>query len=188
MKKRKVGLIVGSLRKNAFSQSVAEAILELAPSNLDIEIVEIGHLPLYNQDFDANYPEEYIEFKNKIKSLDGVIFITPEHNRSIPAALKNALDIASRPAGQGVWSGKAGGVISNSPGGLGGFGANHHLRQILVLLNVLMVQQPECYLSNITQSIDANNKITAEGTRKILKSFLDTFSDWVELIASGKNK
>ena len=118
----------------------------MAPPSLKLEFVEIGRLPLYNQDEDANPPAVWIEFRARIKGADAVLFVTPEHNRSVPAALKNALDVGSRPYGQSAWNGKPGAVISASPGAIGGFGANHHLRQSLVFLNVPAMQQPEAYI------------------------------------------
>ena len=131
-----VAVIVGSLRKNSINRKVANAVGELAPAELKLGIVEIGHLPIYNQDVDENPPAVWTEFRNRIRASDAVLFVTPEHNRSVPAALKNALDIGSRPYGKNAWRGKPGAVISSSPSAIGGFGANHHLRQSLVFLDV----------------------------------------------------
>jgi chromate reductase, NAD(P)H dehydrogenase (quinone) len=126
---RDVAVFVGSLRKESINRKLAKALAELAPSSLKLEIVEIGQLPLYSQDDDQNPPQAYTEFRARVKAADAVLFVTPEYNRSVPGVLKNALDVASRPYGQSAWNGKPGAVISASPSAIGGFGANHHLRQ-----------------------------------------------------------
>ena len=138
-----VAVLVGSLRKDSINRKVANALAEIAPDGVKLSIVEIGHLPIYNQDGDDNPPAEWTSFRERIKAADTVLFVTPEHNRSVPAALKNALDIGSLPYGKSAWSGKPGAVVSASPGGIGGFGANHHLRQSLVFLNVPAMAQAE---------------------------------------------
>ena len=138
-----VAVIVGSLRKASINRMVANVLIELAPAELKLSIVEIGQLPIYNQDEEENSPPQWIHFRERIKAAAAVLFVTPEYNRSIPAPLKNALDVASRPFGMSAWNGKRGAVISASPGAIGGFGANHHLRQSLVFLNVPCMQMPE---------------------------------------------
>ena len=143
---RNVAVFVGSLRKGAFSRLTAKALAAVAPAGLRLEIVEIGHLPLYNQDDDAAPPPAWVAFREKVRAADAVLFVTPEYNRSVPAPLKNAIDVASRPYGHSAWDGKPGAVVSVSPGAIGGFGANHHLRQSLVFLNVPAMQQPEAYV------------------------------------------
>jgi chromate reductase, NAD(P)H dehydrogenase (quinone) len=130
--RRKVAVLIGSLRKDSFSRKTAKALISLAPAGLELEIAEIGELPLYNQDDDAQPPAASVAFKARIAAADAVLFVTPEYNRSVPGVLKNAIDIASRPYGNSAWNGKPGAVISVTPGGLGAFGANHHLRQSLV--------------------------------------------------------
>lgn len=144
---KNIAVLVGSLRAQSFNRKVANALIDLAPPSLALGIVEIGQLPLYNQDYDEASPAAYTEFRQKIAAADGLLFVTPEHNRSMPAAMKNALDIGSRPYGKSVWAGKPGAVVSASPSLQGGFGANHHLRQSLVCLNVYAMQQPEAYFS-----------------------------------------
>lgn len=171
----KVGIVVGSIRKNSFSEQLARNIVELFPSGYEAEFVEIANLPLYNQDSDENIPEVYTEFRNKVKSLDAVVFVTPEHNRSIPAALKNALDVGSRPYGSNVWDGKPALIVSQSPSNLSGFGANHHLRQVLAFLNMPVVQQPEVYIANVHELLDENGKINNEDTIGFLQSVVDAF-------------
>ncbi|MHA6252409.1 NADPH-dependent FMN reductase [Oceanobacillus sp. CAU 1775] len=176
----KVGIVVGSIRKNSFSESLAKNIVELLPEGFEAEFIEIANLPLYNQDSDENIPEVYTSFRNTVKALDAVIFVTPEHNRSIPAALKNALDVGSRPYGSNVWDGKPTLIASQSPSNLSGFGANHHLRQVLAFLNMPVVQQPEVYIANIHELLDDNGKISNEDTVGFLQSAVDTFVDLVK--------
>jgi chromate reductase len=174
-----VAVLVGSLRKDSINRKVANAILELAPANLKLNIIEIGHLPIYNQDIEENPPAAWIQFRERIRSADAVLFVTPEHNRSVPAALKNALDVGSRPYGQSAWDCKPGAVVSASPGAIGGFGANHHLRQSLVFLNVPAMAQPEVYLGGADKLFDAQGKLANERTRKFLQGFVQLFSEWI---------
>lgn len=171
----KVGIVVGSIRNNSFSEQLANNVVERFPEGYEAEFIEIANLPLYNQDSDENIPEVYTNFRNKIKGLDAVVFVTPEHNRSIPAALKNALDVGSRPYGANVWDGKPALIVSQSPSNLSGFGANHHLRQVLAFLNMPVVQQPEVYIANVQELLDENGKITNEDTVGFLQSVVDTF-------------
>ncbi len=179
MDKKHVGIFVGSLRKESFSKKIAEQLLSIAPDNMEFEIIPIGQLELYNQDFDDHneLPESYIQFREKVSQLDAVIFVTPEYNRGLPAVLKNAIDIASRPSGKGVWAKKPGAVISNSPGLLGAFGANHQLRQSLTSVNVYTMQQPEIYLSQISKAFDENGTMD-ERTTEYLKKFVTAYADW----------
>jgi len=142
---RKIAVFVGSPRKGSYNRITAKALMALAPAGLQLEIVEIGELPRYNQDGDddgAPAPA-WVAFREKVKPAAAVLFVTPEYNRSVPGVLKNAIDVASRPYGQSAWEGKPGAVISVSPGAIGGFGANQHLRQLCVFLNVPTMQQPE---------------------------------------------
>jgi chromate reductase len=178
-----VGIITGSLRKNSFSGSIAEYIRNHAPAGVEFKTIDISELPLYNQDFDGADPKEYTIFRNEIQALDGVLFITPEHNRSIPAALKNALDVGSRPYGKNVWNGKPGAIISQSPGGIGGFGANHHLRQVLAFLNVLTLAQPEAYIGSYHTLIDENGSLSNADTKAFIDSFISSFVAWIEKLS-----
>ena len=178
-KARDVAVIVGSLRKGSINRQVANALRELAPPELMLNIIEIAHLPLYNQDVDDNPPTAWTAFRERIRAANAVLFVTPEHNRSVPAALKNALDVGSRPYGKSAWSGKPGAVVSASPGAMGGFGANHHLRQSLVFLNIPAMAQPEAYIGGADKLFDANGKLVNDGTRKFLQSFLQAFAAWV---------
>ena len=181
---KRIAIFIGSLRKESFNRKMAKALMSFAPDSLKLEIIEIGGLPLYNQDYDdeGKPPSAWIEFRKQVKSFDGVLFVTPEYNRSVPCVLKNAIDVGSRPYGQSVWGGKPGAVISVSPGAIGGFGANHHLRQSLVFLDVPAMQQPEAYIGGAAQLFDANGRITNEKTREFLIKFMDAFAAWV-----GKN-
>lgn len=178
----KVGILVGSLRKESFSKKLAANVASLFPKGYETEFVEIGNLALYNQDFDDenNVPSEYTSFRNTMKEIEAVLFVTPEYNRSIPAVIKNALDVGSRPYGASVWNGKPAAIISQSPGRLSGFGANHHLRQPLVFLNMPILQQPEAYIGNVADLLDENGKIKDEGTAKFLQSFVDAFVDMIK--------
>ena len=176
---RDVAVIVGSLRKGSLNRQVANALAELAPATLKLDIIDIGHLPIYNQDGDEEPPASWTEFRDRIRAADGVLFVTPEHNRSVPAALKNALDVGSRPYGKNAWSGKPGAVVSASPGGIGGFGANHHLRQSLVFLNVPAMAQPEAYIGGADKLFDATGKLANDGTRKFLQGFMQSYGAWI---------
>jgi len=178
---KKIAVFVGSLRKDSFNRKMAKALATLAPESLMLEIIEIGELPLYDQDYDdrGNPPSPWTAFRERVKSFDGLLFVTPEYNRSVPGVLKNALDVGSRPYGQSVWGGKPGAVISVSPGAMGGFGANHHLRQSLVFLDVPAMQQPEAYIGGAVQLFDANGNISHETTLEFLRIFMDAFAAWV---------
>ncbi|MFF2448891.1 NADPH-dependent FMN reductase [Neobacillus sp. NPDC058068] len=178
----KIGILLGSLRKESFSKKIAANVAALFPEGYETEIVEIGNLPLYNQDFDDenNAPAEYTTFRNTMKEIDAVLFVTPEYNRSVPAVLKNALDVGSRPYGASVWNAKPAAIISQSPGNLSAFGANHHLRQSLVFLNMPIVQQPEAYIGNVAALLDENGKIKDEKTVQFLQSFADAFVDLIK--------
>jgi chromate reductase len=182
---RDVAVFVGSLRREAFSRRLALALAAIAPPSLRLSIVEIGNLPLYNPDEETAPPAAWLTFRQRVKAADAVLFVTPEYNRSVPAALKNALDVASRPYGQSAWNGKPGAVVSVSPGALGGFGANHHLRQSLVFLNVPAMQQPEAYLGGAADLFDEAGGIARPGTREFLQKFMQSFAAWVSTNASA---
>ncbi|MGY3077929.1 chromate reductase [Bradyrhizobium sp. LM6.10] len=183
---RDVAVIVGSLRKASINRMVANALAELAPAGLKLGIVEIGQLPLYNQDGDDDPPAEWTAFRERVRAADSVLFVTPEYNRSVPAALKNALDVGSRPYGKSAWSGKPGAVVSASPGGIGGFGANHHLRQSLVFLDVPAMPQPEAYIGGADRLFDADGKLVNEETRKFLQGFMQSYAAWVSANTSNQ--
>jgi chromate reductase, NAD(P)H dehydrogenase (quinone) len=192
MTTRKVAVIVGSIRKGSLNRMMAHALAALAPASLELEIVEIAQLPLYNQDLDSSPPDnqdlessppaEWTAFRQKIKAADAVLFVTPEHNRSVPAALKNAIDVASRPYGSNCWDGKPAAIVSVSPGAIGGFGANHHLRQSLVFLNMPPLQQPEAYIGGAAKLFDDDGKLVNPGTAEFLKKFMQAFAAWIDTV------
>ncbi len=177
----KIGAVVGSARKNSFSKKAANAFISYLPNECEVHFIDIDQLELFNQDYDDEgaTPKSWDLFRAEVDQMDAFIFVTPEYNRSVPPILKNALDIASRPYGQNRWSGKPGSIISISPGALGGFGANHHLRQTLAFLNVYTMPQPEIYLSNITDALDAHGNFSNKKTLAFLKSAADAYIDWV---------
>jgi len=175
----KIAVFVGSLRRESFSRKMAKALMKLAPDSLNLEIIEIGGLPLYNQDLEDNPPAAWIEFRERLKKFDGVLFVTPEYNRSVPGGLKNAIDVGSRPYGKSSWDGKPGAVVSVSPGAIGAFGANHHLRQSLVFLNMPAMQQPEAYIGNAANLFDENDDLVNESTREFATKFMHAFAAWV---------
>src|ERR1700749_1921260 len=180
-----VGVLVGSLRKASFNGMLAKALISLAPPPVKLDIVEIGQLPFYNEDLDIDPPPApWTAFRQRVKAADAVLFVTPEYNRSVPAALKNALDVGSRPYGSSVWDRKPGAIVSCSPSAIGAFGANHHLRQSLVFLNVPTMQQPEAYVGHADELFDEQGKLVGDGTRKFLQDFLQAFANWVETIRS----
>lgn len=177
---RRVAVLVGSLRKESLNRRMAHALAKLAPPSLQLDIVEIGNLPLYNDELDkGSPPEPWAAFRQQVKSADAVLFVTPEYNRSVPGALKNAIDVGSRPYGSSAWSGKPGAVVSVSPGAIGGFGANHHLRQSLVFLNVPAMQQPEAYIGGGGDLFDPAGEVKNPTTREFLQKFMQAFDAWV---------
>jgi chromate reductase len=180
MDQKMVGILVGSLRRDSFSGKVAAYLAGLLEDSLNVKFVDISRLALYNQDLDndADMPQEWRGFRQEVKALDAVLFVTPEYNRSMPAVLKNALDIASRPFMANAWSGKPGGVVSVSPGKIGGFGANSHLRQTAVCLNIYMMAQPEAYVGGVAAAVDANG-VTDKSTQDFLRKYAAAFTQWV---------
>ncbi len=183
---RKVAVVVGSLRRDSVTRKVARAIEALAPAHLNFEEVPIGELALFNQDFEQEPPPPYVEFRDRIRSADAVLFAAPEYNRSVPGGLKNAIDVGSRPYGHSVWNGKPAAVISVSPGAIGAFGANHHLRQSLVFLNMPVLQQPEAYVGNAMTLFDENGELANDGTAEFLRGLGIAFADWIEKTAGAR--
>jgi chromate reductase, NAD(P)H dehydrogenase (quinone) len=180
-----VAVLVGSLRKDSINRKVANVLAELAPPSLKLDIIEIGQLPLYNQDSDQDPPQVYIDFRARVKAAGAVLFVTPEHNRSVPAALKNAIDVGSRPYGGSAWNGKPAAVISASPSAIGGFGANHHLRQSLVWLNMSAMPQPEAYVGGADKLFDVSGNLINFATRNFLQNFMEAFARWVAVHAKS---
>lgn len=176
-----IAVLVGSLRSDSVNRKAALALAALAPPFLRLDVVEIGHLPFYNQEFDAEAartPESYVDFRRRIGAADGVIFATPEYNRGFPAVLKNAIDIGTRPYGKNVWAGKPAGVISVTLGALGAFGANQQLRQQLANVNMRVLQQPEIYLSGADKLFAGDGTVTVDSTRALLRGYIDAFAAW----------
>jgi len=183
---RDVVVLVGSLRKESLTRKIAMAMKGLAPPSLALEIVEIRNLQMYDQDLETETPpREWVDFRDRIRRADALLFATPEYNRSVPGCLKNAVDVGSRPGGHGVFSGKPGAVVSVTPFGLGAFGANHHLRQALVYVNVLTMAQPEVYVSWAGDLVDENFRITKDSTRESFATFLNAFAAWIEKTRQG---
>jgi len=180
MKTFKTALLVGSLRKESLNKKMAEAIIELLPENITAEIITIGDLPLYNEDLEKEVPAEWTRFRKEMNTFDSLLFITPEYNRSVPGVLKNALDVGSRPYGKSIWDKKPGAVVSVSPGAIAGFGANHHLRQSLVFLNVPCMQQPEAYIGQAAELFDDAGKFKDPKSADFIKKFIAAFAKWIE--------
>src|SRR5260370_3251805 len=179
----KVGVLVGSLRKASLNGMLANALMSLAPASTKLENVEIGQLPFFNQDLEtAATRAEWTAFRQSVKTADAALFVTPEYNRSVPPALKNALDVGSRPYGSSVWDRKPGAIVSCSPSAIGAFGANHHLRQSLVFLNVPTMQQPAAYVCHADKLFDEPGRLRNDGSRAFLQEFMQSFANWVETI------
>ena len=183
----KIAILVGSLRKDSINRKVARSICAIRSDKLDCIMVEIGDLPLYNQDSDKNPPEQYVRFRDQVRAADGVLFCTPEYNRSVPGVLKNAIDVGSRPYGQSVFDQKPAAIVTASPGAIGGFGANHHLRQSCVFLNMPMMAQPEAYLGNVSDdSFDGDGRLKDGPLKDVVTKLAHAFHDWVDTIQRSR--
>lgn len=182
MTTKKIGVLVGSLRKESYNKKLARELMKLVPASYQAEAIEIGELAIYNQDLDdeGHPPAAWTAFRERVKTFDAILFVTPEYNRSVPGVLKNALDVGSRPYGESVWDGKPGAVVSASPGKLGAFGANHHLRQSLVFLNVPVMQQPEAYIGEVAALFDEQGAFVSEDSRQFFQKFMNAFAKWIE--------
>ena len=183
MGKKVIGILVGSLRRESFSKKIALHLAGLLKAHFDVKFLDIGNLAMYNQDLDDDNatPKAWQDFRQEVKALDGVLFVPPEYNRSFPPVLKNALDIASRPYGKNAWAGKPGAAVSVSPGKLGGFGANHHLRQAVAFLDIFMMGQPEAYIGEVIPMLNETG-VADENLKKFLQLFADSFVKWVNRI------
>ena len=183
-----IAILVGSLRRDSLNRKVARSLCALAGERLQCDIVEIGDLPLYNQDHDAGPPESYVRFRERIRAANGILFVTPEYNRGVPGVLKNAVDAGSRPYGQSVWNQKPAAIVSASPGSIGGFGANHQLRQACVFLNMPVMQHPEAYLGHVgDSSFDADGCLKEGPIKNIILGLAAAFADWVHLIHEARS-
>jgi chromate reductase len=180
-----IAILVGSLRKESYNRKIARSVCAIRGDNLECTMVEIGDLPLYNQDYDSQpqQPEQYVRFRDQIRASDGILFCTPEYNRGVPGVLKNAIDVGSRPYGQSGWDQKPAAIISASIGAIGGFGANHQLRQSCVFLNLPVMLQPEAYLSNISDDDFGPDGLLVDGsTKQFVEKIAHAFHDWVDII------
>lgn len=189
MASHKIAILVGSLRKASINRKIARSICAIRNDNLECTMVEIGDLPLYNQEYDEpdNTPEQYVRFRDQVRGADGVLFCSPEYNRSVPGVLKNAIDIGSRPYGESVFDKKPAAIITASPGAIGGFGANHHLRQSCVFLNMPMMLQPEAYLGHVTEdSFDADGCLKDGPLKDVVVKVANAFHDWVDMIQRSR--
>lgn len=180
MEQYKIAVFVGSLRKESYNLKTAKAMIALAPESLSLDLVDISSLPMFNEDLEATPPAEWETLRDQIRQADGLLFLTPEYNRSVPAVLKNAIDVGSRPYGKNSWNGKPAAVVSVSIGNISGFGANHHLRQSLVFVNVSTMAQPEAYIGGAADLFDEAGNLTNESTKGFLKTFMDAFEKWVQ--------
>jgi chromate reductase len=182
-----VAVIVGSPRRGSYNRMLAAELMRLAPSSLSCRFVEIAHLPMYDPDLEGEgMPENWSAFRDEVRRADAVLFVTPEYNRSVPGVLKNAIDVGSRPYGQSCWGGKPAAIVSGSLGAIGGFGANHHLRQCMVFLDMYLMQQPEAYLSGIDKMFGENGRITSEQTAAFVEGIPRAFASWTERLLGPK--
>ncbi|MDB5565225.1 MAG: phosphodiesterase [Tardiphaga sp.] len=175
-----VAVIVGSLRKQSFSLKIAHALAKLTPASLKLNILTLHDLSFFNQDLEAAPPADWLKFRETIQASDAVLFVTPEYNRSISGVLKNAIDVASRPYGKSSFLGKPVGIVSNSPGPLGGVAAAMNLKQLLPGITGPIMQQPEIYLNGIGDAFDDKGDIAKESLRPVLQAYIDAFAAWVE--------
>jgi chromate reductase len=185
----KIAILVGSLRKDSINRKIARSVCAIRGDNLDCSMVEVGNLPIYNQDYDGSpdEPESYRAFRDKIAAADGILFCTPEYNRGVPGVLKNAVDIGSRPYGQSVFHKKPGAIVSASPGSIGGFGANHQLRQACVFLDMPVMQQPEAYLGHVNDdSFDESGCLKEGPLKELVTKLAVAFHDWVDVIIRAR--
>ena len=178
MSKYRIAVVVGSLRKDSFNRQLATALARLAPQDFEFQQVRLDDLPLYNQDDDGNQAESVRRLKGEIAAAQGVLFVTPEYNRSFPGVLKNALDHASRPYGQSAWAGKPAGVIGASVGAIGTSMAQQHLRNVLAYLDMPTLGQPEAFIHAKDGLFDAEGNI-GEASRKFLQGWMDKYAEWV---------
>ena len=181
----KIAIVVGSLRKDSYNRKIARTICAIRDDNLECAMVEIGDLPLYNQEYDSlpEQPQQYVRFRDQIRGAGGILFCTPEYNRGLPGVLKNAIDVGSRPYGHSVWDKKPAAIVSGSIGAIGGFGANHQLRQSCVFLNMPVMTQPEAYIGNLSDDdFDAQGLLKEGTTKDFVASIAHAFHDWVDMI------
>jgi chromate reductase len=183
----KIAIVVGSLREGSINRKIARSICAIRDDSLDCSIVEIGDLPLFNQDLEKTPPEQWTRFKDQIAAVDGVLFCTPEYNRGVPGVLKNAIDVGSRPYGRSVWDRKPAAIVSASPGSIGGALANHQLRQSCVFLNMPVMQQPEAYLGQVSDdSFDGDGQLKDGPLKDLVSKLAHAFAEWVTTIHEAR--
>lgn len=182
---KKIAVLVGSLRRGSYNRMMSHALMEATPASLEFETLEIGGLPMYNADLENDLPDAYVEFRRKLREFDGVLFVTPEYNRGLPAVLKNAIDVGSRPSTENAWAGKPAAIVTVSTDAIGGFGANHQLRQSLVFINVIAMLQPEAYIGNAKTLFDESGALVNDSTHDFIAGFMNRFAAWVELHPGG---
>src|SRR5271169_2954249 len=175
-----VAVIVGSLRKESFALKIANALVKLAPDALKLNVITLHDISFFNQDLEAAPPADWVALREKIQKSSGVLFVTPEYNRSIPGVLKNAIDVGSRPNGKSSFLGKPTGIISNSPGPLGGVSAAKHLQNILPGISGPILGQPEIHLNGVGDAFDDKGQLTKEALQKVLQQYIDAFAAFVE--------
>jgi len=171
--------IAGSLRKDSFSLKIGNALAKLAPASLKLEVITPAGISLFNQDLEGAPPADWLSFREKLQKSDGVLFITPEYNRAIPGVLKNAIDVASRPYGKSSFNGKPVGIVSNSPGPLGGVSAAKTLQNILPGIAGQIMQQPEIYLNAVGDAFDADGNLVKDSLKPVLQAYIDAFAGHV---------
>jgi chromate reductase len=183
----RIAILVGSLRKDSINRKVARSICAIGGGDLDCAMIEIGDLPLYNQDLDADPPEQWVRFREQVGAADGVLFVSPEYNRGVPGVLKNAIDVGSRPYGESVFDKKPAAIVTASPGVIGGFGSNHQIRQAAVYLNMPIMAQPEAYLGNVSDnSFDESGCLNDGPLKDVITMLAHAFSGWVETILRSR--
>lgn len=175
-----VAVIVGSLRKDAFSLKVANALAKHAPASLKLDVVTLNGLSFFSQDLEANPPADWVKFRETIQKANAVVFVTPEYNRSIPGVLKNAIDIGSRPYGKSSFNGRPIGIFGTSPGAHGGVSAVKHLQQILPGISGPIMQQPEAYAGGVGDAFDDRGEVTKDSLKQFITSYVEAFAKWVE--------
>ena len=172
-------VIAGSLRKDSFSLKIAKALTKLAPASLKLEVVTLEGISFFNQDLEGAPPADWLAFREKLQKSDGVIFVTPEYNRAIPGVLKNAIDVGSRPYGKSSFLGKPVGIVSNSPGPLGGVSAAKHLQNVMPGISGSVMGQPEIYLNGVGDAFDDKGELTKEALKTVLKQYIDAYAAFV---------
>jgi chromate reductase len=187
MANHKIGIIVGSLREGSINRKIARSMCAIRDDDLDCSMIEIGDLPLFNQDLEMTPPEQWVRFKDQVVAVDGILFCSPEYNRGMPGVLKNAIDVGSRPYGKSVWDRKPAAIITASTGAIGGALANHQIRQSCVFLNMPVMQQPEAYLGKISDDSFGEDGLLVDGPRKkIVEKLAHAFAEWVEMILEAR--